>query len=185
VCGEAVDGREAVRLADELRPDIVITDLSLPELNGLEAIRQIRQRLPAVEILVFTVNDREQTMCQALRAGARSYVLKAEAKDHLLAAVTALAGHRPYFGGAVAETVLDGFLRTGNAATGEDGRLTGREREVVQLLAEGKGNKAIAQTLSISAKTVDGHRTAAMRKLRTRSLAEVVRYAIRNGLTEP
>jgi DNA-binding NarL/FixJ family response regulator len=138
-----------------------------------------------VEILVFTVNDREQTMRQALQAGARSYVLKAEAKDHLLAAVTALAGHHPYFGGVVAETVLDGFLRTGNAETGEDDRLTGREREVVQLLAEGKGNKAIAQTLSISVKTVDGHRTAAMRKLRARSLAEVVRYAIRNGLTEP
>lgn len=182
VCGEAANGREAVRMAEELRPDVVVSDLALPELNGLEAIRQIKRALPGAEILVFTVNDSEQTMRQALQAGARGYLLKSEAKDHLLAAIDALAHHRPYFGGAAAETVLAGFLRTAPAA---DDLLTGREREIVQLLAEGKGNKAIAETLAISVKTVDGHRTSVMRKLGARSLADVVRYAIRNGLAEP
>jgi DNA-binding NarL/FixJ family response regulator len=184
VCGEAADGREAVRLAELLRPDVVVTDLGLPELNGLEAIRQIRRQAPDTEILVFTVNDSEQIMRQALQAGARGYVLKSEAKDHLLAAVETLARHRPYFGAAAAETVLDGFLRAGAPDAAGD-PLTAREREIVQLLAEGKGNRAIAETLAISVKTVDGHRTAVMRKLGARSLADVVRYAIRNGLAQP
>ena len=182
VCGEAANGREAVSLAAELRPDVVVSDLALPELNGLEAIRQMKRALPGVEILVFTVNDSEQTMRQALQAGARGYLLKSEAKAHLLAAIDALALHHPYFGSAAAETVLDVFLRT---FPGNDDLLTGREREIVQLLAEGKSNKAIADILAISIKTVDGHRTAVMRKLGARSLADVVRYAIRNGLAEP
>lgn len=186
VCGEAGNGREAVRLAEALRPDVVVSDLAMPELNGLEAIRQIRRLAPGVEILVFTVNDSEQTMRQALQAGARGYLLKSEAKDHLLAAVAALANHHPYFGDSAAEAVLEGFLR--NVAAGGDGGgelLTSREREIVQMLAEGKGNKAIAEALAISVKTVDGHRTAVMRKLGAHSLADVVRYAIRNGLAEP
>lgn len=182
VCGEAANGREAVRLAEELRPDVVVSDLALPELNGLEAIRQIKRALPTVEILVFTINDSEQTMRQALQAGARGYLLKSEAKDHLLAAVEALGRRQPYFGGAAAELVLAGFLGGGVAA--ESALLTSREREIVQLLAEGKGNKAIAETLAISVKTVDGHRSAVMRKLGAHSLADVVRYAIRNGLAE-
>jgi DNA-binding NarL/FixJ family response regulator len=182
VCGEAANGREAVRLTAELRPDVVVSDLALPELNGLEAIRQMKRALPSVEILVFTVNDSEQTMRQALQAGARGYVLKSEAKDHLLAAIDALARRRPYLGSAAAGTVLDGFLR---AAPTDGQLLTSREREIVQLLAEGKSNKAIAEILAISAKTVDGHRTAIMRKLDAHSLADVVRYAIRNGLAEP
>jgi DNA-binding NarL/FixJ family response regulator len=182
VCGEAANGREAVRLAAELRPDVVACDLALPELNGLEAIRQIKRALPGVEILVFTVNDSEQTMRQALQAGARGYLLKSEAKAHLLAAIDALTHHHPYFGSAAAETVLDGFLRTTPRG---DALLTSREREIVQLLAEGKSNKAIAEALAISVKTVDGHRTSVMRKLGAHSLADVVRYAIRNGLAEP
>lgn len=184
VCGEAGNGRDAVQLAAALRPDVVVTDLGLPELHGIETIRQIKRQDPSVEILVFTVSHSEQTVRQALLAGARGYVPKSEAKHHLLIAIASLAQHRPYFGGAAAAAVLDGFLRAD--AGGESGDLlTSREREIVQLLAEGKGNRAIAETLAISIKTVDGHRTAVMRKLGAHSVTDVVRYAIRNGLAEP
>ncbi|MCC6315248.1 MAG: response regulator transcription factor [Thermomicrobiales bacterium] len=185
VCGEASDGRDAVRLAEALQPDVVVMDLTMPGLNGLDALRQIKTALPPVEILVFTVNDSELAMREAIRHGARGFVLKSEVKEQLFAAVEALSRHYPYFAGSAAQTVLDGFLRGAGAETAPGPPLTSREREVVQLLAEGQGNKAIAETLSISAKTVDGHRTSAMRKLGVHSLAELIRYAIRNGLAAP
>jgi DNA-binding NarL/FixJ family response regulator len=185
ICAEAPDGREAVRLARELQPDVVVMDLAMPELSGLEAIGQIRQAAPRTEILVFTVNDGEQMMREAFRRGARGYVLKSEVNEQLFAAVDALARHYPYFAGMAAQAVLEGFLRNAEDHPAGGGQLTSREREVVQLLAEGKSNKAIAALLSISPKTVDGHRAAAMRKLGTRSLADLVRYAIRNGLAAP
>jgi DNA-binding NarL/FixJ family response regulator len=187
VCAEARTGREAVALAERLRPDVAILDLAMPEMNGLEATRRIRRELPEIEVLVFTMHQSEQLMREALLAGARGFLLKSDAAERLVAGVAALVGHRPFFSAQVSEVLLDAFVR-GGAASGEAGSmevLTAREREIVQLLAEGRGNKEVGEALSISVKTVETHRAAIMRKLAIGSLAELVRYAIRNHLIEP
>jgi DNA-binding NarL/FixJ family response regulator len=187
VCAEARTGREAVALAERLRPDVAILDLAMPEMNGLEATRRIRRELPEIEVLVFTMHQSEQLMREALLAGARGFLLKSDAAERLVAGVAALVGHRPFFSAQVSEELLDAFVR-GGAASGEAGSmevLTAREREIVQLLAEGRGNKEVGEALSISVKTVETHRAAIMRKLAIGSLAELVRYAIRNHLIEP
>ena len=181
VCGEAVDGREAVTLAEKLRPDIVIMDMQMPNLNGLEATRQIRKISPPMEVLIFAGSEREDTIREVLRAGARSYLLKTEASDHLVPAVEALCKRRTYFSSKVSDIVFAGFL-TGESGSSES-MLTSRERELVQLVAEGKSNKAVSETLGISVKTVETHRAAVMRKLALESVADLVRYAIRNGMT--
>jgi DNA-binding NarL/FixJ family response regulator len=186
VVAEARTGREAVDLAEQLRPDVAVLDLSMPELNGLEATRRIRKALPGTEVLVFTMHQTEQLMREALLAGARGYLLKSDAAERLVAAVAALAGHRPYFSAQVSEVLLDAFVRS-TASSGEGASsdaLTAREREIVQLLAEGRGNKEVADALAISVKTVETHRAAIMRKLGIGSLAALVRYAIRNQLIE-
>jgi DNA-binding NarL/FixJ family response regulator len=181
VCAEASNGREAVELALQHRPQVAVIDLSMPELNGLEATRRIRQALPDTEVLIFTMHESEELIREVLGAGARGYLLKSDAVRQLIPAVESLSQKKPYFAGRVSEVVLDGFLKGGQAAlegpTAE--RLTSREREIVQLLAEGNSNKQIARLLDLSVKTVETHRTAAMRKLELTSLPDLVRYAIR------
>ena len=181
IVAEASKGREALELARENRPDIAIIDYSLPELNGLDLTIALKRELPRIEVLVYTMHDREDLVLEVLRAGARGYVLKMDPESELLAAVDALSIHRPYFSGAISETLLDRFLEsTPNARS----TLTDREREVVQLIAEGKINKEISRVLNISVKTVETHRASAMRKLKLRTTAELVRYAVRNNIVE-
>ena len=181
VCAEAANGREAVELALQHRPHVAVIDLSMPELNGLEATRRIRQSLPDTEVLIFTMHESEELIREVLGAGARGYLLKSDAVRQLIPAVESLSQKKPYFAGRVSAVVLDGFLKGGQVTlegpTAE--RLTSREREVVQLLAEGKSNKQIARLLDLSVKTVETHRTAAMRKLELNSLPDLVRYAVR------
>jgi DNA-binding NarL/FixJ family response regulator len=181
VCAEASNGREAVELALQHRPQVAVIDLSMPELNGLKATRRIRQSLPDTEVLIFTMHESEELSREVLGAGARGYLLKSDAVRQLSPAVESLSQKNPYFSGRVSAVVLDGFLKGGQVTlegpTAE--RLTSREREVVQLLAEGKSNKQIARLLDLSVKTVETHRTAAMRKLELNSLPDLVRYAVR------
>ena len=187
VIGDARDGREAVKLALDLKPDVVVLDLSMPELNGLEATRQIRKELPKTEVLIFTMHETEQLIREVLAAGARGYVLKSDAGVQLNQAVEALSHHKPFFTAKVSQALLDAFLKS-DARVDEASvvhSLTGREREIVQMLAEGKSNKEIANSLSISVKTVETHRAAVMRKLEINSIVELVHYAIRNQLVQP
>jgi DNA-binding NarL/FixJ family response regulator len=187
VCAEASNGRDAVDLALQHRPHVAMIDLSMPELNGLEATRRIRQSLPETEVLIFTMHESEELIREVLGAGARGYLLKSDAVRQLIPAVESLSQKKPFFGGRVSEIVLDGFLKGGQAMPARPvaERLTSREREVVQLLAEGKSNKQIARFLDLSVKTVETHRTAAMRKLELTSLPDLVRYAIRMQIIQP
>src|SRR5882762_4212854 len=186
VCGEASNGREAVKLTLNLKPDIAVLDLCMPELNGLEATRQIRRQLTRTEVLIFTMHETEQLIREVLAAGARGYVLKSDAGLHLNQAVEALSHHKPFFTAKVSQALLDAFLKSD--AKPDEGSvfrtLTSREREIVQMLAEGKSNKEIASKLSISVKTVETHRATVMRKLEINSIVELVHYAIRNQLVE-
>ncbi|EJL22607.1 response regulator transcription factor [Novosphingobium sp. AP12] len=184
VIAEAGDGREALDLAREGKPDIAILDYSLPLMNGLELTRSIKHDLPRTEVLIYTMHDRESILIDVLRAGARGYVLKSDSGAHLIAAVAALARHKPYFSGAISETLLEHFIESDHS-TDKSVMLTAREREIVQLIAEGKLNKQIAHMLNISVKTVETHRAAAMHKLKLRSTAELVLYAVRNNIVEP
>jgi DNA-binding NarL/FixJ family response regulator len=182
VCAEAQDGREAVDLAIQHKPDIAVLDVSLPTLNGIEATRQIRRDSPHTEVLVFTMHNSDELISEVLHAGARGgYLLKTEADEQIFNAVSALARHRPFFSNQVSETLLDKF---NSGVTGHSTGLTPREREIVQLIAEGSSNKMIARTLDISVKTVETHRSASMRKLSIRSTAQLVRYAVRNKLVQ-
>lgn len=185
VCGEAVDGRQAVELAQKLRPDVIVMDMAMPELNGLEATRQIRRVLPKAEILVLTFDESEALVRAVLAAGARGYVLKNDVSRVLVQAVESLGNHRPYFTSKVAEVLLNDFGREKTDPASMDDPLTAREREVVQLVAEGKSTKEVASVLNISAKTAENHRTNIMRKLKIKSATELVRYAIRNKMITP
>jgi DNA-binding NarL/FixJ family response regulator len=189
VCGVASNGREAVEKARELKPDVLVLDFVMPELNGLEVTRQVRAVWPQTEVLILTMHESEQLIREVLDTGARGYVLKSDAGRDLVAAVEALRRHKPYFTTKVSEMVLTGYLRgTPAREEFEDAprlRLTGREREIVQLLAEGKSNKEVAQALNISVKTAETHRARIMAKLGLRSIGELVRYAVRNGMVEP
>jgi DNA-binding NarL/FixJ family response regulator len=188
VCGEASNGRDAVELACRMKPDIAILDLSMPVMNGLEAARRIKQELPDSEILIFTLHESEDLVAEVLRAGARGYLLKSDLECHIATAVEALSKHRPFFTWKVSETMLNAFVDTkkaGGTITGPSCQLTAREREIVQLLAEGRSNKAVSASLGITVKTVETHRAAIMRKLRISSIAELVRYAVRNNMIQP
>jgi DNA-binding NarL/FixJ family response regulator len=189
VVAEAVDGREALDKAKRLRPDVVVLDVSMPNLNGLEATRQIRKALPETEVLILTMHDSEQLVREVLEAGARGYVLKSDAGRELVTAVESVRKSKPYFTSRVSEIVLDGYLHAGGRADAfnvpRTVRLSPREREIVQLLAEGKSNKEVAVALRISVKTAETHRTNLMRKLDLHSISELVRYAIRNKMVEP
>jgi DNA-binding NarL/FixJ family response regulator len=181
VVAEAENGKEAVTKAVESRPDIAIIDYSLPLMNGVETTRQIRALVPEAEILIFTMHDRDALIGEVLAAGARAFLLKSEGNQFLTAAVEALADHKPFFTGRVSEQLLKSFLL---ANQHKHGALSPRERLIVQLIAEGHGNKEIAEILNLSPKTIETHRASAMRKLDLKSTAALVRYAIRNELIE-
>ena len=183
VVGEASNGRDALELIREVRPDIAILDYSLPMMNGLELTRAIKKELPRTEILSFTMHDREDVLAELLKAGVRGYLLKSDASKHLVAAVEALSIRRPYFSGNVSQTLLDRFIEMA-ARDAAATALTPREREIVQLIAEGRLNKEIAAILGLSIKTVETHRAAAMHKLDLNSTADLVRYAVRNNIIE-
>jgi DNA-binding NarL/FixJ family response regulator len=180
VVAEACDGMEAVAKAIETKPDIAVIDYSMPLINGVEVTRQIRSRLPKTEVLILTMHDSEAVIQQALKAGARGYVAKTDAKQHFLAAIEALASHKPFFTSKISEALLTSSLKQPQDASS----LTKREQQVVQLAAEGHTNKQIAHLLNISQKTVETHRASIMRKLEFSSPADLVRYAIRNKLVE-
>jgi DNA-binding NarL/FixJ family response regulator len=186
IVAEARTGRQALELARRTRPDVAVVDLSLPELAGVEAIRQIRADLPETEICVFSMHDDETFVGDSVAAGARAYVLKSESGARLLDAVEALSRHEPFFSPRVAGLVLSALAsaRSGGEPSPSD-PLTSREREVAQLLVEGLGSRAVASRLGITPKTVDTHRAAIMRKLGMSSMADLVRYAIRHRLVEP
>ena len=187
VCGEATTGREAVTESLRLRPDVVVMDMSLPELNGLDATRQILKAAPEIEVLVLTMHHSEELVRDVLKAGARGYVLKADADENLIAAVENLRRHEPFLTSKVTEFMLDDFVRRGDGALGDltSAGVTVREREIIQLVAEGQSNKEVASALGISVKTVEAHRANIMRKLHLRSVSDLVRYAIRNRIMQP
>ena len=182
VVAEAEDGRKAVELVAETRPDVAILDYQLPSLNGVDATREIRAVRPQTEVLIFTMHESELLLREALEAGARGYLLKSDARKFLIAAVESLSQHKPFFTGRVSEALLNAFLSQGQSTNGV---LTARERGVVQLIAEGHSNKEAAQILGLNLKTVESHRASAMRKVNVNSTATLVRYAIRNKLVEP
>jgi DNA-binding NarL/FixJ family response regulator len=185
VCGEAIDGREAVEKARQLKPDVVVIDVSMPELNGIEATRQIVKENAAAEVLVLTVYESEQIVEEILNAGARGYLLKSDVACDLLFAITSLSQHRPFFTSKVAAMVLQGYLENSARAGGcKVSNLTAREREVVQLLAEGKSNKEVAVIQGIEVKTAETHRANLMRKLGLHSVCDLVHYAVRNQIIE-
>lgn len=182
IVAEAADGRAALDLARSTQPDIAVIDYSLPELGGADLTAALKREVPRVEVLVYTVHDREELVLEVLRAGARGYVLKSDTERHLLAAIDALSIHRPYFWGAISETLLEHFV---GAPAQSPATLTRREREVVQLIAEGKINKEVSHVLGISVKTVETHRASAMHKLKLHTTADLVRFAVRNHIVEP
>ena len=184
VCAEASNGREAVKVAENSMPHVAVLDLEMPEMNGLEATRQIKKILPEVEVLIYSMHESEQLIRDAIGAGARAYVLKSDAGQRLVEAVEALSRHKPFFTAKASETLLDNFLKSYQQADPLS-LLTDREREVLQLLAEGKVNKEVALALGISVKTVETHRAAIMRKLGINSIVDLVHYAIRNNLVKP
>ncbi|HVH58931.1 MAG TPA: response regulator transcription factor [Candidatus Sulfotelmatobacter sp.] len=184
VCAEAANGREAVEKANGFRPDVAVLDIGMPLLNGVEATRQIRKVSPETEVLILTMHDSEQMIQGVLDAGARGYILKDDADRNLLAAVDALRKHKPYLSSRVSAAVSSRALP--DVAEGERParRLTPREREIVQLLAEGKSNKEIASYLKISVKTAETHRANIMLKLNFHSVTELVRYAVKNKIIQ-
>ena len=185
VCGEASSGREAVAKAVELRPEVVVLDVSMPELNGLEATRQIRAAVPA-KILILTVHESDQVVTEALAAGADGYVLKTDAGQKLVEAIRALLQDQRFVTERVRTVATrPAGRRRGAAATRGSARLTARQREVLQLLTEGRSNKEIGAMLGMTTKTAETHRTQIMARLDVHSMSELVRYAIRNRIIEP
>ena len=189
ICGEAANGREAVSLTEELNPDIIILDITMPELNGVDAARRILKTSPNTEILLLSVHYSDQLIREILEAGIRGYIVKSDSDRDLVIAVEALANHRPFFTPRATELILNHLhRRPGDAADPPDtiaDRLTTREREVVQLLSEGKSSREVASVLNISVKTAETHRANIMRKLEIHSVSELVRYAVRNQIIEP
>jgi DNA-binding NarL/FixJ family response regulator len=186
VCAEAKTGREAVSLAEQHKPEVVVMDISMPELNGLEAARRIRKSLPKTEIVILTLHFSDQLVHDIVEAGARAYIMKSDADRDLVTAVEAISNHRSFFTPRAAEMLLNGFRKqnTGEGPSEFRSRLTSREREIVQLLAEGKSSKEVAVSLGISVKTAETHRANIMRKLELHSVSELVRYAVKNQIIE-
>jgi two-component system, NarL family, response regulator NreC len=184
VAGEAGTGREAVKLAEELSPDLVIMDIAMPQLNGIEATAQIVKRNPQIGVIVLSMHSDEGYLVRALSAGAKGYLLKDSAEVDLVRAVQAVANKKPFFSPAIAQTLLEeymGYLQQKGLQDSYD-LLTEREKEILQLLAEGKSNKEVAEILNLSPYTVETHRTHLMQKLNLHNTAEIVLYAVRKKL---
>jgi DNA-binding NarL/FixJ family response regulator len=184
IVGEAADGREALSLALELQPDVVICDYAMPFLNGADLTRTLKTNLPGTEVLVFTMYDREEVIEQTLRSGARGYVLKSDSTANLIEAVRAVCAHKPWFSNDISQTLLDQLLKP-KKCPAPISTLTSRERHVVQLIAEGRSSKEVANVLHCGLKTIETHRTNAMQKLNANCVADLVRFAVRNALVEP
>ena len=184
VCGEAANGRSAVDLILQQLPDLVVMDIDMPELNGLEATKQVCKALPKLSVLILSAHDSEHLVREMLVSGARGYVLKADAGEDLIAAIDALTAGRLYFTSSVSNFVLRGLRANGESGASVT-RLSPREREVIQLLAEGRTNKEVATRLNISVKTAETHRKHIMEKLDLHSLSDLVRYSIQNGMIQP
>jgi DNA-binding NarL/FixJ family response regulator len=181
IAGEAANGREAVELAEKIKPDVVVMDVAMPELNGIEATRRLAASAPHIRVLALSMHKDSVYVREILRAGARGYLLKDSPAQDLLAAVRAVAGGEGYLSPAVSSAVLDDYRKH---VTNPIDLLTSREREVLQMLAEGKTNKEIAGVLNLSVYTVDAHRGRIMEKLNVHSINELVRFAVRNGLID-
>lgn len=186
VVGEAGDGRDAVQQVVRLRPDVVLMDITMPLLNGVEATRQIKAQVPEVRVLGLTRHENEEYIYQLLRAGAAGYVVKQAAPAELVEAIRAVTQGETYLSPSINPVVVEAYIRQAKEMVkkGPDERLTSREREVLQLVAEGRTNREIAQVLSISVKTVEHHRANLMSKLELYSAAELTQYAIRTGVIE-
>jgi DNA-binding NarL/FixJ family response regulator len=184
VCGEAAKGREAIAKVRELKPDLVVLDANLPDCSGTEVLREIRQSLPSIEVLVLTMDQSPSLMRELLLAGARGYVFKSDLGSDLVAAVAALSNHRQFFTSEVSEAIYQDYFRS-RTVLANSGGLTGRQRQVVRLLAEGKTNKEVAAALRISVKTAEKHRSNIMNRLKLSSFSELVRYAVREGIVRP
>ena len=187
ICGEAKDGHQAVEQARESKPDIAILDIGMPTLNGLEATRQILRDNPRIKVLILTINDTDEVVRAVLDAGARGFLLKSDAARELVAAVNALHDNKTFFTARVAEMVLSGFLDRSHSSSKHAPTvpvLTPRERQVVQLLSEGKSTKEVARALDLSVKTAETHRSNIMRKLKLHSVSELVLYAVRNNIIQ-
>jgi DNA-binding NarL/FixJ family response regulator len=181
VVGEASDGFEAVEVAIQTKPDVAVLDYCLPRRNGLALSQTLKRLLPKLEVVLFTMHDREELVADLLRAGVRGFVLKSEAEHLLLDAIDAVSLHRSYFSRTVSETLISQAIDQNSLGKSS---LTRREREIVQLVSEGSVNKEVAHLLNISIKTVETHRAAAMRKLKLGTTADLVRYAIRNQIVQ-
>jgi DNA-binding NarL/FixJ family response regulator len=182
VCAEAADSEEAHRLATETKPDIVVVDIAMPQVSGVDLIAQLRRLLPRAEFLALTMHDSETIFAQALRAGARGYVLKVDEAGKIIDALMALSRHQTYFSTSLTENLLQFYLNSSHSE--QDNQLTPRERQVVKLVAEGNSNKRIATILGVSIKTVETHRHAAMEKIGAKSTADIALYAARNALVQ-
>ena len=183
VVGEAANGREAVEKTIKLKPDVAIIDITMPELDGVEVVRQVREATPETKVLVLTMHDSDRMVQRALDAGAHGYILKSDLTDCLAKAVKAVAEGKRFLTPKISEIVLEGFLNRRSQHRGGDpasARTTPREIEIIRLLAEGKSNKEIAAKLGIAVRTVETHRAKIMLKLGLHSLAELIHYAIRN-----
>ncbi len=185
VCGEAADGREAMQLAAQTRPDVAVLDLTMPVLNGLEATRRILAAAPTTEVVILTMHESDQLERQVLEAGAHAYVLKSDASRELITAIEAVRQNRTFFSSGASGALLSGYLESEGSGRPAKPSLTPREREIVQRLAEGCSAREIAAELSISPKTVEAHRSNVMRKLNLHSVSELVRYAVRNKIITP
>jgi DNA-binding NarL/FixJ family response regulator len=181
VCAEAIDGRDAVDKAAKLKPDVAILDIGMPLLNGVDATRRIHSTSPDTEILILTMHESDDLVQQVIQAGARGYILKDDADRVLLAAVDSVRHHKPYFSTRLSGQ-LDSTDPSSDPTRSSRPRLTPREREILQLLAEGKSNKEVASLLGISVNTAEAHRANIMLKLNLHTLAELVHYAIRNNI---
>jgi DNA-binding NarL/FixJ family response regulator len=187
VVGDASNGRDAVEKAEKLLPDVAIIDIAMPELNGLDAVARILKATPHTRVLILTMHTDEELIHKTVMAGASGYLLKSDAERDLITAVEALLHKKTFFTSAASDVILDHARRPDRKGATQPlrGRLSPREREVVQLLSEGKSNKEVAARLNISTRTVETHRAKIMDRLKLRSFSELIRYAIRNKIVEP